>query len=517
MKKINTSDTKDVRNRVLNGIKQMADLVGMTLGPSGQSVMCERMNGDPVILDDGRRVAENIKLDDPIAQLAVRQAYHVTRKTDEAVGDGTTTSMVEVHAILDSIRKNRPNQSVSEVEKEVIASRDNIISKLKEASKPIETEQDLKNVATISSGRKDLGELVGGMYWKLGKDGHISLEFNLTSDVLESEVVPGYKFLGGYAEPWMRTDLVRNTSTMGDTHVLVADRKDLDSAWIEPIIQQIAGQGKTRLLIIARKFPSSLLKSLYQLYAEKKVFATVCVKAPSRNSEAFKDIAIYTGARYFCDKDDETTMSNIKLSDLGMVQKAEITEDMAILIEGKGTKEDIDKRIEEVKAEEAQQKVPQFKQDRMERVSALSGGVGIIRIGAPTDEERNFLKEKLQDAKYATKYAFRDGVVPGGGKALKRISESLPDTDILKEAIKAPYNVLYRNITGETIIQDVEYGDEVIDPVAVEIAALTNACSAAILLNRVGGAIAFAPKPKLDEALQAILKTGNTPDDENDD
>jgi chaperonin GroEL len=514
MRKINTSDTKDVRNRVLNGVKQMADLVGMTLGPSGQSVMCERMNGDPVILDDGRRVAENIKLDDPIAQLAVRQAYHVTRKTDEKCGDGTTTAMVLTHSILDSVRKNRTNQSVSEVEQEILTSRDNIISKLKEESKEVKTEKDLVNVATISSGRKDLGEIVGGMFWKLGKDGHISLEFNLTSEILETEVVPGYKFLGGYAEPWMRTDLIRNTSTMGDTHVLVVDRKDLDSAWVEPIIQQIAGQGKTRLLIIARKFPASLLKSLYQLYAEKKVFATVCVKAPSRGEEAFKDIAIYTGARYFCDKDDDITMSNIKLSDLGIIQKAEINEDSCILIEGKGAKEDIARRIEEVKSEEKQQKVSAFKQDRMERVSALSGGVGIIRIGAPTDEERNFLKEKLQDAKYATKYAYRDGVVPGGGTTLKKISDSLPDTDILKEAIRAPHHVLYRNMTGNTILEDITVGKEVIDPVTVEITALTNACSAAILLNRVGGAIAFAPKPKLDEALQCILKTGEIPDDD---
>lgn len=510
MQKINLSDEKQTRTRVLSGVRKMAELVGMTLGPMGRSVLIERGTAsEPLLVDDGRRVAENIKLDDPIEQLAVRTLYSVTRKTDEKVGDGTTTATVLSHAIMDELSKNHvmsggmiSSVDVAELDRKINSAREEIVGHLRSIAKPVKTEKELIDVASVVAGDENIGEIIGKMYFQLGKDGHITLEFNLLSEQIESEVVPGYRFSGGYAAEWMMTDSMRRTASMTDVHVLVTSHKDLDTNKVTPILQLLMGNNKRRLVIIAPKFTPSFLKDVYAT-ALKGGFPILCVRAPSRGEEAFKDIAVFTGGKYF--SENEELGSDVQNSDLGYVERIDVTDDTTILVNGGGKKEDVAARIKEVQAEADAQKLPQFKADRLERVSALSSGVGVIRIGAPTDEERNWLKYKIEDAKYATKHAFREGIVPGGGLAFKTISEKfLPDTNILKNAILAPYHTLKKNAGGE-----LKVGKNVFDPVAVPMAALEHACSAASKLIRIGGAIAFAPRPKLDEAMRSAVGNGN--------
>lgn len=507
MKKINLSNESEVREKILSGIQKMSDLVGMTLGPAGRSVIIERGAGEPLIVDDGRRVAENIKFDDPVEQLAVRVCYAVTRKTDEKVGDGTTTSMILTNAILKEISKEiggYTTVNVSELDQRIQLAKNEIFKKLDEMAKPIKTEKELIDVAKVITGNDRLGEIIGKMYFVLGKNGHISLEFNLLSNDIETETVSGYRFSGGYAAPWMITDALRKDCVMSDVDVLITKQKITDIKEIEPILNIVGHSGKSKLIIISPRLSDSVLKLLYKNAMRKNPFTVIGVRAPGRTEEAYKDMAIFTGGKYFSESDD------LKLAtreDLGHVNKIEITEDTTILIEGKGSKTQLDARVKEVLAEAAQQKLPQFKQDRLERASALSGGVGVIKIGAPTDEERNWLKYKIEDGKHATKHAYREGVIPGGGTALKEISGELSDDNILKSAILAPYNQLKNSFGGKMTI-----GKNVIDPVAVEKAALENACSAASKLIRIGGAISTI-QPSLVEELQNIINAKHVEDE----
>jgi chaperonin GroEL len=505
IKKLNLSDESDVRERIANGIKKMEQLVGMTLGPNGRSVLIERGVGEPLIVDDGRRVAENIKLDDPIEQLAVRIAYGVTRKTDEKAGDGTTTSLIMTNAILQDINRNHialggigAGANVNELDQKIQEAKIAVMEMLDKKTKKITTEKQLIDVATVSVGDPKLGEIIGKMYWKLGRDGHITIEFNLITEETETEVVPGYRFLGGRAASWMMNDILRGVWSAVDADVLIANHKITDFSELQPIANIVANKGKNYLVVVAKSFSESVIKWAFTNGTrEKNPFLIVCVRAPGQVEEAFKDMAIFTGGKYFSPEED---LSSATKQDLGHVHSVEVSEDTCIFVEGKGSEKDVKKRIKEVQEEAKKQKVAQFKQSRLERASALSGGVGVIRIGAPTDEERNWLKHKIEDAKHATKHAFQNGVVAGGGKTLKEISEALPDDNILKQALLAPYEKLKANAAGKFSIPAY-----VVDPVVVEKAAIEHACSAVSKLIRIGGAVAMKPRPEVDESFKALL------------
>lgn len=504
MRRINLSDENEVREKVFSGVDKMNDLVSKTLGPNGRSVLIERGRGEPLIVDDGRRTAENIKLDDPVEQLAVRVLYGVTRKTDERVGDGTTTSMVLAHALLKDITETRisyggiagPSANVGDVDREIHRAKEEVIEKLNSISKPVKTEKQLQNIATLASGDPHIGELVGSMYKKLGKNGHITIEFNLLSSEIETEVAPGLRFTASYADAFMITDRDSRESVFKDIHVLVVNRKDLTPQMVKPAARAVQNAGKTGMIIIAPKFSVDFLESIYKT-AVKGNFNVLCVRAPSLHSEHYKDIAIWTGGKMFSEKDE---LENISMQDFGYVEKIEVGEDECQLVEGAGAKEAVRRRIEEVKKEAELQKIHQFKQQRYERASALDRGVGVIKIGAPTDEERNWLKYKIEDAKHATKLAFQQGAVPGGGTTFKKIADELDDKHIMKKALYAPYNKLKENAAGEFSVED-----DVVDPVGVEIAALENACSAVSKLMRIGGAIAFVPRSDVNEAFKKLM------------
>jgi chaperonin GroEL len=502
IKKINLSDEVLVREKIAHAISKMAELVGMTLGPTGRSVLIERGTAEPLIVDDGRRVAENIKFDDPIEQLAVRVCYGVTRKTDEKAGDGTTTSMILANAILQEIHKMGiggigVNANLNDIDEQIQKAKVEVFNHLDTEAKPVKTEKELIDVATIAVGNEELGKIIGSMFYQMGKDGHISLEFNLLSSEIENEVVSGYRFSGGYAANWMITNEIRKDCVFPDTDVLITKQKITDFKDLVPVLNAVGNSNKKKMAIIAPKFSDSVLRNIYlNATRQQSPFTVLAIRAPGRNEEAYKDMAIFTGAKYFSENDD------LKLAtkeDLGYVARIEATDDTTMLIEGKGKKDAIDKRIKEVQAEAAKQKLPQFKQDRYERIAALQSAAGVIKIGAPTDEERNWLKYKIEDAKYATKQAFKEGIVRGGGLTFKKIADKLPTDNILKKALEAPYEKLKANAGGNFTV-----GKNVIDPVTVEKAALENACSAVSKLMRIGGAIAMVPQSLTDELKNLI-------------
>jgi len=509
LKKLNLSNKELVREKIFNGVNKAVDLVSMTLGPAGQSIIIQNQTDEPLIVDDGRRAMENIKLDDPVEHLAVRTLYEVTRKTDEKVGDGTTTSAVLARAIMKEISDKHlafgglltNSADVNEIDKKIQKAKNEILEFLDKEKKEVTTKKELIDVATVSVGDEKLGKIIGEIYWELGKDGHIALEFNLTSEETETETVPGYRFTGSYADTFMITNEIRKISQMKDVHVLTtfADRENITLDQIKPIASEVQHNGKHAFVIIARKFTTDFLKTVY-LTAMKSKFNILCVRAPSLHQEQFKDIAIWTGGKYFSEKDD---LSTATLSDLGFVSDIEVYDELTaqvVMVNGKGDKKKIKERIAEVEGEMKQMRVHALKQSRLDRISALAGGVGVIKIGAPTDKERNWVKHKIEDAKWATKVAFREGIVKGGGMTFKKISEKLPEDNILKTALLAPYNQLKANSGGDFTV-----GKDVFDPVGVEKTALDIACSAVSKLIRVGGAIVFKPKTDFEDSLKNIL------------
>ena len=318
---------------------------------------------------------------------------------------------------------------------------------------------------------------------------------------IETSVQPGFRFSGGWAKRFMISNALRQESVAVDSHLLITEKRDIDVESVKGLCAEVQNSGKNGLTIIAPKFTEDFLKAVL-MTAEKSGFGILCIRAPGLHEEHLKDLAIWSGARFFR-KEDDLKMASKK--DLGYCDRVEVTDDTAHLINGRGDKEEIKKRIEEVKAEMEDTKVFALKTLRMERISALSGGVGLIKIGAPTDEERNWLKYKVEDAKYATKHAFNHGTVKGGGIAFKEVSEQLPDGNILKKALLAPYERLKMNAGKNFNV------DGVTDPLLVEKSALSSAISSVSKLVRVGGVICTAPKPTLEEAFKNIVK--NPPKD----
>ena len=508
MKKHNISDYGEIIKKITSASRKMSELVGMTLGPAGRSVIIERGAGEPLIVDDGRRVAENILFDDPVEQLIIRTLYGVTRKTDETAGDGTTTSMILADAIIQEVFRSRihgegfiaPIGSVAEIDREIQESKTRVLSRLDTMVKPVKTEKELAAVASIAVGDYHLGGIIAGMFWKMGKEGHIAMEFNLLSREIETEVVPGLRFSAGYADSFMITDDVRKVAVFNDSDILISESRELDVAKIKPICNEVQNSGKSGIVIVAPKFSADFLRSVY-LTAVKGKFSVLCLRAPSLHEEHLKDIAVWTGGKFFSKSDDVASAS---ASDLGWAERVEVTDDTAIITGGRGEKKDIQKRIEEVKGELAKQKLPQFKQSRIDRISALNGSVGVIRIGAPVDEDRNWQKYKIEDARYATRAAFREGVLPGGGEAYRIISEELPKGDILKEVLLAPQKKLRENCGKKFKV-----GKDILDPLLVEKTALEMACSAAAKIIRIGGAIAMRPAPDIEDALKKITNGKN--------
>jgi len=498
MKKINNSNQGEVRQLVLDSLKESTDLVGMTLGPNGRSVLIERP-GEPLMVDDGRRAMENIKFDDPIKQMAARVCYSVTRATDEKVSNGTTTSLVMAYGIFKENVVIGPGaiMNVAQIDRDIMKGRDEVLDLLDKEAKQIKTEKELVDVAKIAAGDEEIGKMLGEMQWKLGKKGHISIEFDTTSDKITSEIAEGYRFEGSNPASTV-TNALKKTIELNEVDILVAKQKFTSFKQIERVVNKVANNGKTNLVLIADKIGEDVIKAIYEMaYRKQNPFNLFTIQAPGRGEEAYKDIATVTGGKYFSQKDD---LESFELEDLGFVEKFDYEDGITYLVKGKGTDEARKNRVKEVEEEIRTAIHPAMKKDKEERLSALSKGYGVIKIGAATNDERNWLKYKIEDARGDVKWALREGIVRGGGLAFKKISEALPKDHVLKEALLYPYKKLVENAGGKF-----EVPKNIFDPVTTEKAVIKNACGAVSKLIRIGGAICYAPKPDLEEVIKGLI------------
>ncbi|MBM3251086.1 MAG: chaperonin GroEL, partial [Candidatus Nealsonbacteria bacterium] len=464
----------------------------------------------PIITNDGVTIAKEIELEDKIENLGAEVVKEVADKTNDIAGDGTTTAVVLAQAIISQGLKNvaagaNPLALRRGIERGV----EKVVSELKEMAKKITTREEMAQVATISAESREIGDLIAAVMEEVGKDGVVTVEESKTFG-LEKEIVKGLQFDRGYISPYMITSPERMEAVYEDPYILVTDRKISALNEIIPILEKIAQSGKKELVIIAEEIEGDALATLV-INKLRGIFNTLAVKAPGfgdRKKEMLQDIAVVTGAQLISEEVG-LKLENIEMKMLGSARRVVATKDNTTIIEGKGKKETLESRVNQIKKELSLSDSEFDREKIQERLAKLVGGVAVIKVGAVTEVEQKSKQHKTEDALSATKAAVEEGVVPGGGVALVRTISALEDLkiggeektgiNILKRALEEPVRQIAQNagIDGAVVVQKIKEGSKdfgfnaetlkyenlmesgIVDPTKVVRSALQNAASAA--------------------------------------
>lgn len=518
--------SEDARASLRKGIDVLADAVKVTLGPKGRNVVLDKGFGSPTITNDGVTIAKEIELEDKFENLGAQLIKEVAEKTNDAAGDGTTTATVLAQAIISEGLKNiaagaNPMSLRRGIEKGAKVA----VEALKKSAKPVSGKEEIAQVASISADNKEVGELIAEVMDMVGRDGVITVEEG-QSIGLEKEVVEGMQFDQGYASPYMVTDTSRMESSLDDPLILLTDKKVSAASDIVPILEKVVQSGKKELVIIADEVDGEALTTIV-LNKLRGVFNCLCVKAPGygdRKKEMLSDIAVLTGAQVVTD-DTGMKFEDVDLSFLGKARRVVADKDKTIIVEGKGDETAIKERIKQIKSQAEKTESSYDKEKLQERLAKLSGGVGVIKVGAATEVELKELKHRIEDALSATKAAVEEGIVSGGGVALVDVIRSIDeakvaDADeqvglkILRKALEAPLRQIAENAgqDGGVVIEEVrrkergigynaatgEYVDMIksgiIDPLKVTRSALQNASSVGAMVLTTETAITDLPE-----------------------
>lgn len=410
----------EARQKLLAGVEKLANAVKITLGPKGRNVILSKKYGSPMVTNDGVTIAKEIDLPDPFENMGAQMVKEVSTKTNDVAGDGTTTATVLAEAIIKEGLRNltagaNPVQLRVGIEKAVRK----IESFLAEMAVQIgDSKVKIAQVATISAQNEEVGELIADIMEMVGSDGVIQIEESQTMG-LEKEVVEGMQFDNGYISPYFVTDPARMEASYDDVKILITDKKISSVQEILPILEKVAQTGKKDLVIIAEDVDGEALATLV-LNKLRGVFNILAVKAPGfgdRRKEMLKDIAALTGGTMIS-SDLGLSLETAELGHLGEAHRIVADKDNTTIVEGKGGKADISARVEEIKTLISQSSSEFDKEKLSERLAKLSGGVGIIRVGAATEIELKERKHRIEDALNATRAAVQEGIVPGGGVAL---------------------------------------------------------------------------------------------------
>ena len=513
----------EARQKIKAGVDKLANAVKATMGPGGRNVVLERKFGSPVVTKDGVTVAKEIELPDPVENIGAQLVKEVAQKTSDKAGDGTTTATVLAQAIFsEGLRFITAGDNAIEVKRGIDEAVKVIVDELKEISKPVETKEQIAQVATISANYdREIGELIAEAMDKVGKEGVITVE---EAKGLETtlEVVEGMQFDRGYLSPYFVTDPDKMECVLENPYILIYGKKISNIRELLPVLEQVAREGKP-LLVIAEDVEGEALATL--VVNKLRGTLQVCaVKAPGfgeRRKAMLQDIAILTGGTAILE-DLGIKLENVTLDMLGQADKVVVDKEHTTIIGGKGKPEDIEGRIKQIKAELEKATSEYDKEKLQERLAKLAGGVAIIKVGAATEAELKEKKARVEDALHATRAAVEEGIVPGGGTALiaaaRKLDELIKKLDeagevskrhgveIVKKAVEFPLRQIADNAgyAGQVVVEKVkelinekgvnwgfnartgEYQDLVaagiIDPTKVERVALQNAASAAGLL-----------------------------------
>jgi len=491
----------EAREALKRGIDAVVDVVKMTLGPRGRNCIFEYKNKVPRVTNDGVSIAREIILKDEIEDLGAQTVIEAGQKTNQMVGDGTTSSMVLTQKIVEKAFEAFDTKSSlvgggqdpMSIKREIDRNCEKVVEELKKSAKKITKLEDIENVAITSMEDEKIGKIIAEMVKRVGVNGFISVDDSYNYET-ETDIIEGMKFYGRYAADFMITN-ARRQAVFEDTDILVSNHNIETRHQIIPIADKVLKNKKKKFVIFARKFSPEVLASIYNT-ARYAHFDILAVKIPSLLDEQREDICCYTGAN-FIDKEKGMELENAKLSDLGRAAKVIVTEEETIILGGGGNKKDIKERIKTLKENIKVEEDEMFRKKIERRIASLTGGVGVIKVGGKSDTEKYYLKAKIEDAVHATKAALEEGVVKGGGLALKEIAEKL-DENILTEALKSCYEQIQENAGGELKIGNV------LDPVKVVRVALENACSVAGTLITTSSAMAWK-RFYFDEEIKRLL------------
>jgi len=509
------------------GVDALVDTVKITLGPKGRNVVLDRKFGSPLITNDGVTIAKEIELADPFENMGAQLVKEVATKTNDVAGDGTTTAALLAQIIIKQGLKNiAAGANPIIIRKGIFKATETVVNELKKISKPIDSKDSISHVASNSAGDEEVGKIISEAMEKVGNDGVITVEESKTMKT-ELNIVEGMQFDRGYASPYMVTNSEKMEAVLEDPLILITDKKISNIQELLPILEQVVQSGK-KLLIIAEDIEGEALATLI-LNKLRGSFTCVAVKAPGfgdRREAMLQDIAILTGGQVITEKLG-LELKNAKLDQLGKARQVKVDKDNTTIVEGAGSKEDIQARIKAIKAQIEETTSDYDREKLQERLAKLAGGVAVINVGAATEVEMKEKKLRIEDALAATRAAVEEGIVPGGGVALlaaipaltKLVSKLEGDEKtgaaIVLKAIEAPIKQIAENagVDGGVIIDKVldantpnfgydalkgEYGDMVakgiIDPTKVTRSALQNAASVAAAFLTTEAVVAEIPE-----------------------
>ncbi len=516
----------EARHKLMQGVNILANAVKVTLGPKGRNVVIDKGYGAPTITKDGVTVAKEVEVEDKYENAGVELVKEVASKTNDDVGDGTTTATVLAQAIVREGMKNvTAGTNPVGLKRGLDKCVDAIIKELQnKISKPVE-QDEIANVAAISANDKDIGAKIAEAMKQVGKDGVITVEES-QSFGMEIEVVQGMRFDKGYVSPYMVTNAERMESEYVDPYILITDKKVSSIHDILPILEKVAQSGKKELVIIAEEVEGEALTTLV-LNKLRGTFNVLAVKAPGfgdRRKEMLQDIAVLTGGKVITE-DLGLKLDSTTLEDLGRAHKITATKDNTTIVKGEGDKTALADRVAQIR-KMIELTDSDFDREKLqERLAKLAGGVAVIRVGAATETEMKEVKHRIEDAVGATKAAVEEGVVPGGGVALIRAvqaidglkleAEEMIAATILRRALEEPLRQIAANagVDGSIVVDAVKKAPDmltgynavtgeytnmikagIIDPTKVTRSALQNAVSIAGMFLTTEAIITDLPK-----------------------
>jgi chaperonin GroEL len=516
---------EEARRALEKGMDQLADAVKVTLGPKGRNVVLEKKWGAPTITNDGVSIAKEIELEDPYEKIGAELVKEVAKKTDDVAGDGTTTATVLAQAMVrEGLRNVAAGANPIALKRGIEKAVDAAVEAIKETSRDVEGRDQISQVAAISANNDpEIGETIAEAMDKVGKDGVITVEESNTFG-LELELVEGMRFDKGYISPYFVTDAERMEAVLEEPYILIANQKISAVKDLLPILEKVIQAGKS-LLIVAEDVEGEALATLV-VNKIRGTFKAAGVKAPGfgdRRKAMLGDIGVLAGGQVVSEEVG-LKLESVGLDMLGSARKVVITKDDTTIVEGGGSADEINGRINQIKAEIDRSDSDYDREKLQERLAKLSGGVGVIKVGAATEVELKEKKHRIEDAVQTTKAAVEEGIVAGGGVTLLAAQEALeklevPEDErtgvwIVKRSLEEPLKIIARNagLEGGVVVEKVrtlgpaeglnaatgEYGDlfkdGVIDAAKVTRSALQNAASIAALFLTTEAIVADKPE-----------------------
>ena len=525
----------DARAKLAKGVNTLADAVTTTMGPKGRYVALQRSYGAPTITNDGVSVAKEIELKDPVENMGAQLVKEVATKTNDTVGDGTTTATLLAQVIVnEGLRNVAAGANPIAIRRGVDKAVDAVVAEMKKSAQQVSTKEQIASVGTISASDPEIGQKISDAMEVVGKDGVITVEESQTFGI-DIDTVEGMQFDKGYISPYFSTNNDTMTAELSNPYILMTDQKISNIQEILPILEAVQKQGSP-LLIIAEDVDGEALATL--ILNKLRGALNVCaVKAPGygdRRKRMLEDIAILTGGQVAM-KELGINLTDVTAEMLGRAKSVKITKDNTTVVGGAGAKQAINERVNQIKAE-IENTTSDFDREKLqERLAKLSGGVAVIKVGAATESELKEIKHRVEDALQATRAAVEEGIVAGGGVAFMDAAPALdaveiddPEekigVDIVKKALTAPVATIAKNagFEGAVVVDKVaelpagqglnsangEWGDMiemgVLDPVKVSRVTLQNAASVASLILITEATVSDVPKnTQLEDAIAA--------------